>query len=84
MTRPSRQSASQPDGPTSGEGVAVVDATALDLLRRIKSLEQPDGSWPGAEIVALLCDWFTDHGIDPDQPVTRSPSTPTRRADGRT
>lgn len=46
------------------------DATVLDLFRRIKSVEQPDGSWPGAEVVPLLCAWFVAHGIDPDQPLS--------------
>lgn len=50
----------------AGQPAPPVDPTVLDLFRRIKSLERPDGSWPGAEIVPLLCAWFADRGIYPD------------------
>lgn len=40
-----------------------------DLLRRIKEVERPDGSWPGADVVPILCEWFTELGYDINVPV---------------
>lgn len=51
--------------------VRVVPAEVFDLFARIKQLEQGDRSWPGGDVVSVLCAWFSDHGIDPGAPVSR-------------
>lgn len=51
--------------------ISTVSAEVLDLFARIKTLEQPDRSWPGADTVSVLCAWFADHGIDPEAQVSR-------------
>lgn len=42
-----------------------------ELLAACWSGEQSDGSWPGADFVALLCTWFTKHGVDITHPGRR-------------
>jgi hypothetical protein len=44
-------------------------AAVLNLLRRIKALEEPDGSWPGADVVDAVTEWFATFGISPDAPL---------------
>lgn len=63
------------------------DAAAVDnLFRRIKSIEQHDGSWPGGDAVSVLCEWFTELGydIDPDEANEDEPAYEglVRNADG--
>lgn len=41
-------------------------APAWDLYRRIKEIEEPDGSWPGGDVVDVLDRWLRDNGIDPE------------------
>jgi len=36
---------------------------AVDLLNRIKEVAEPDGSWPGAEVVDVLTGWFAEQGL---------------------
>jgi hypothetical protein len=55
----------------ASEPARAVPAEVLDLFARIKKLEQPDRSWPGGDTVSALCVWFSDHGIDPEAPVSR-------------
>jgi hypothetical protein len=43
----------------SGEGD---DRPVTVLLRRIKAVEQPDGSWPGIDVVDVLTQFFTEQG----------------------
>jgi hypothetical protein len=31
---------------------------------RIKAIEEPDGSWPGGDVVDVLTEWFVSHGCD--------------------
>jgi hypothetical protein len=39
------------------------------LLAEIRNtIEGPDGSWNGGDTVALLCEWFTEHGYKVDGP----------------
>ena len=58
--------------PTSQAGASTARAPRLipnevyDLFGRIKRLERKDGSWPGADTASLLCEWFTELGVDPD------------------
>jgi hypothetical protein len=49
----------------SGEGD---DRPVTVLLRRIKAVERPDGSWPGGDVVDVLTAFFTGHGYDIEQP----------------
>lgn len=35
-----------------------------DLFARIKQVEQRDGSWPGGDVVAVLCEWFAEQGYN--------------------
>jgi hypothetical protein len=42
-----------------------------DLLARMKTLEARHGSWPGADTVDVLTEWFRDHGVDPDADLPR-------------
>lgn len=49
--------------PDTPEGAAIIR-----LFRWIKEVEEPDGSWPGGDVVQQLTDWFTSLGIDPDEP----------------
>lgn len=44
-------------------------ALVLDLFRRIKAIEQFDGSWPGADVVDILNAWFAEHQLNPDDPA---------------
>jgi hypothetical protein len=37
---------------------------ARALLARIKQVEEPDGSWPGGDVVDVLTDYFTRLGLD--------------------
>jgi hypothetical protein len=38
-----------------------------ELFWTIKNeVEEPDGSWPGADVVDVLSAWFTKHGFDVD------------------
>lgn len=37
---------------------------AKALLARIKQVEEPDGSWPGGDVVDVLTDYFTRLGLD--------------------
>ena len=37
-----------------------------ELLAQIKEIETPDGGWPAADVVGILCEWFTGHGYDID------------------
>lgn len=62
-----------PDRPT--------DAAILELFRRVKSIEDTDGSWNGADVVAVLADWFEgvigiDITADPDTVEHRLRSAP--------
>lgn len=41
----------------------------LALFIELKGVESADGSWSGADTVALVCDWFTRLGIDPTGPA---------------
>jgi hypothetical protein len=42
----------------------------LGLFRQIKEqVEEPDGDWPGADVVDTLTAWFTSLGLDPDKPA---------------
>lgn len=41
-------------------------AAILDLFRRMKELEDCEGSWNGGDVVEALCEWFTEYGIDVD------------------
>lgn len=59
---PAVQFLSSPDY-SSGYDQAKRDVAA-NLLGRIKRIEEPDGSWPGSEVVDVLTAWFTDLGID--------------------
>ena len=47
----------------------AVHAAAAGLLARIKRIEQPDGTWPGAGVVDILTGWFTDLGFDIEAPA---------------
>lgn len=38
-------------------------AAVLDLHRRIKEIEEGDGTWNGGDTVDVLTQWFGDHGI---------------------
>jgi hypothetical protein len=39
-------------------------AGAKVLLAQIKQVEEPDGSWPGGDVVDVLTEWFTGLGLD--------------------
>lgn len=41
----------------------------LALFIELKDVESADGSWSGADTVAIVCDWFTRLGIDPTGPA---------------
>ncbi|GGM67608.1 hypothetical protein GCM10012275_42720 [Longimycelium tulufanense] len=45
--------------PDTFEGGAI-----LRLFRRLKNVEEPDGSWSGATVVEELTSWFQDLGFD--------------------
>jgi hypothetical protein len=34
------------------------------LYARIKAIEEPDGSWPGGDVVDVLTEWFASRGCD--------------------
>jgi hypothetical protein len=44
----------------------IINPAVADLFRRVKELEDPSGGWNGADCVEVLCEWFVDHGINPD------------------
>jgi len=56
------------DAPQSTEGRGR-STTTDDLFARIKQVEQPDGGWPGADVVDVLCEWFTSLGYDINAPT---------------
>jgi hypothetical protein len=71
--KPTSVSAARPSEDTPGvraevATVSSAPAVVLDLLRSIKALEQSDGSWPGADVVDAVTEWFTTFGIDPQAP----------------
>ncbi|WP_139183071.1 hypothetical protein [Actinopolyspora xinjiangensis] len=52
------------------EGAAI-----FGLFRRIKVLvEEPDGSWPGGDLVEVLNEWLADVGLDPDEELDNARS----------
>lgn len=60
-----------PRDPASPTGQRIAEAfeagqqvTAANLLARIKQLEEPDGGWPGGDVVQLLTTWFAELGLD--------------------
>jgi len=57
------------DGPL----ILDVDQTAvravLTLFTQLKAVEDGDGSWNGADVVAIVSAWFARLGIDPDRAV---------------
>ncbi|TDD37868.1 hypothetical protein E1287_07375 [Actinomadura sp. KC06] len=56
----------------------------INLLRRIKRIEHPDGSWPGADVVDTVTTWLTEHGLDPAAPAEEIPPGEPRRIYRRT
>jgi hypothetical protein len=50
----------------------------LDLWRRIKELEHPDGGWPGCDVVDALTQWFGEYGLSDETAST--PTSDTARA----
>jgi hypothetical protein len=44
---------------TSADGRAI-----YHLFRRIKGIEHPDSSWPGADVIEALKDWLASCGLD--------------------
>jgi hypothetical protein len=46
------------------------DARAVQALFRVlrEEVEESDGSWPGGDVVEVLCEWFKLHGFDVDGP----------------
>ena len=46
---------------------AAERSAAGSLLASIREIEQPDGSWPGGDVVPLLTGWFADRGLSTDQ-----------------
>ncbi len=61
--------------PDSTESTAL-----LTLFRRLKAVEEPDGSWPGADVVDELTVWLPSIGLhpddDPDQALQRLRTRP--------
>ncbi|WP_019819454.1 hypothetical protein [Saccharomonospora saliphila] len=61
--------------PDSTEGTAITN-----LFRRLKAVEEPDGAWPGADVVDVLNVWLPSIGLhpddDPDQAVQRLRTRP--------
>ncbi|EWM19652.1 hypothetical protein KUTG_09956 [Kutzneria sp. 744] len=39
-------------------------AAVRTLFKRLKTIEQGDGNWPGGDVIMVLCQWLTDHGFD--------------------
>lgn len=70
MTRPARPTDAELMAAASTPFPKPVNATALDLFRRIKAIEQGDTSWPAGDTVELLCAWFEELGFDPDAPAS--------------
>jgi|SRR6266568_1953323 len=51
--------------PAGDAAPAAIDAAAvLTLFARIKTIEESDGGWPGADVVNVLTVWFDEFGID--------------------
>ncbi len=46
------------------EAPAEPPAEAHALFATMKALEEPDGSWSGAEVVDALTEWFAELGFD--------------------
>ncbi|GAA2782956.1 hypothetical protein [Saccharopolyspora taberi] len=61
--------------PDSTEGAKIIN-----LFRQLKAIEEPDGNWPGADVVDELNVWLTSIGLhpddDPDQAVQRLRTRP--------
>lgn len=56
------------DPPTSWPGIdpdTPEGAAIMRLFRRVKEVQQADGTWPGGDTVEQLLDWFHAVGIDP-------------------
>lgn len=39
----------------------------VDLFRRLKLIEQTDGTWDGGDTVQIVSEWFLANGIDPEE-----------------
>lgn len=46
----------------------------LDLIAQLRAVEDPDGSWPGADVVEILLDWI--HHLGLDHTLTSDPAGP--------
>lgn len=61
--------------PDTAEGAVIIT-----LFRRLKGVEEGDGSWPGADVVDQLNAWLMSIGLhpddDPDQAVRRLRTRP--------
>lgn len=51
--------------PDTPEGMAI-----LSLFRRMKDVEEGDGSWNGGAVANEIAEWLVEQGIDPDQDPT--------------
>ncbi len=74
-------STSTSDTQLTEQGPVALPPAVFDLLGRLKELEHADGSWPGGDTVSVLCEWFTDLGVDPAAALSRyTPAEPEHRA----
>ncbi|MGI8817439.1 MAG: hypothetical protein ACR2G2_19735 [Pseudonocardia sp.] len=64
-------STSTSDTQLTEQGPVALPPAVFDLLGRLKELEHADGSWPGGDTVSVLCEWFTDLGVDPAAALSR-------------
>ncbi|WP_017972423.1 hypothetical protein [Actinopolyspora halophila] len=62
QTSPEEQAPQPVLNPDTAEGAAIAE-----LYRRLKTVvEEPDGSWPGGDVVNELNQWLAGLGLHPD------------------
>ncbi|WP_433330018.1 hypothetical protein [Spirillospora sp. CA-294931] len=58
---------------------ARVPGPVLDLLRRVKDIENRPQGWSDAVAADAVSTWFLDHGVDPNVPAHQIPAADDER-----